>query len=164
MVDGFAWPVSSEISTGSKSPRELCAAVLRPDVFVKRPSFSIPAGWAILFMILPKPSLFKASRSYTTRCLWDCQFSWLEEKFPHTGWPMADAGLPRQVGISLTTVIAKYLVVIFSSDLGRIILSRSCLRGPFCVLKVTTMVVELIYRALFLSSSHPEHSYVVPPD
>ena len=58
MEDGLAWRVSSEISTGSKKPRKLCTAVLRPDVFVKRPSFSIPACWDIFFMMLPNPSLF----------------------------------------------------------------------------------------------------------
>ena len=73
---------------------------------------------------------------------------------------MADVGLQRQVRIALTAVTAKYLVVIFSSGLWGIILSSSCPRGPFCVLKVTTLVVEIVYSALFLSSSHPEHSYM----
>lgn len=59
---GFAWPVISEIGKGSRWPRRLWIAVLRPDVLVKFPSLSIPAICAIRLMILPRhPSSKQAS-------------------------------------------------------------------------------------------------------
>ena len=103
---GFAWPVISEIGKGSRWPRRLWIAVLRPDVLVKFPSLSIPAICAIRLMILPRhPSSKQASDPDLPFRVFNC----VQLEVVNTFGSVLKVGFQCDIRISFTSIHFEYL-------------------------------------------------------